>query len=93
MVLIAGHFFPLFGHLAGLVHVFFFQVLFAQQAGHVTVRGDAQDGFYRQVGIVGQMAGKVVGAQLVFRIQALFYQVAHPAGQGFPMLAGHIGTA
>ena len=93
MVPVAGHFFPLFGHFAGPLHVFFFNILVAQQAGHVAVGSDAQNGFYRQVGVVGQMAGKVIGAQLVFRIQALFYQVAHPAGQGFPMFAGHIGLA
>ena len=45
------------------------------------VGAEADDGLDREVGVVGQVAGEVVGAELVLGIEALARQVVGPLGQ------------
>ena len=52
-----------------------------------------QDGFQRQVGIVSEVAGEVVGAKLVLRIEALAFQVGGPLGKNRPIVRGIRGVS
>ena len=42
---------------------------------------------------MGEVTGKVVGAQLVIGIQAFFQQIVRPNGQHIPMPAGILGIS
>ena len=53
-----------------------------------TVARHADDGLGRQIDVVRQMAGKVVGAELLARILAVFDQIAHPLVQQAAILLG-----
>ena len=51
-----------------------------EEAGEVGVGGECVDGFDGEVGVVGDVAGEVVGGELVFGVEAFFLQVVGPAG-------------
>src|SRR6185369_3752873 len=53
----------------------------------------ADDGLGRKVHVVGQVPGKVVGAELVFGVKALGFQIFGPLRELFPVAPGEIGVA
>jgi len=64
------HLFPLarhvFGHRAELPR----DIVLAELRRHLRVAGDCEDGLDGQIGVVRQMPREVVGAELVFRVEA-----------------------
>ena len=65
VVAVVGLLHPLFGHVGGELAVRGGLVLLAGDVAELAEGAERDDGLERQVGIVGEMAGEVVGAELV----------------------------
>ncbi len=65
----------------------------AAHLGEHGVCAESFDGFHREVHVVGEVAGEVVGAELVFRIETLFREVVRPLGKNGPVLVGEFCVA
>jgi len=59
---------------------------------HLAVAGQSHDRLERKVGIMGQMSGKIVGAELVVGIKPFGRQILGPARDGRPPLRGKGGA-
>ena len=53
----------------------------APHPAQIAVAGQAEDRLDREVGVVGQVAHEIVGAKLVFRVEAVLFQVLGPLRQ------------
>ena len=88
MVAVCGHLDPLVCHLAGFGGEISGNVRLAQLESHAPVARQRHDSLHREVGIVGKMARKVIGAQLVFGVETECAQVSGPGGEGLPVAGG-----
>ena len=78
-VAIGGHWQPMFRHFLGGPVVR--PAVFPQEGQDDGHPFQGHDGFQGQVAVVGQMAGEIIGAELVFRVQAVSLQIIRPLGQ------------
>ena len=94
MVAVGGHLLPLLRQLLGELRVLLrASALSPRHVGQLAVRRQGHDGLDREVGVVGQMAGEVVGAELVLRVESLLLQVFRPLRQGGPVAFANFGVA
>ena len=90
---VQGQGLPFSGHFFRRFQVTFSRCFVAQLPCQLAVSGNAQNRFYGQVGISGNMTGKIIGAELISRIEPIFFQVLYPGCQRFPVLLGVVGVA
>ena len=82
MVAVAGIDFPYLCHLARLLLERSPACLaLSLHASQFSIGGNTEDGFQREVGIMGPVACEVVGAQLVFRVLSVIPEVDGPLAQ------------
>ena len=93
MITVIRHFDPFPGHIFGSTDIFFSYLLFAKHFRHLSVTSHSQNRFYRKIGIMCQMTGKIIRTQLVLRIQPGMDQVICPYSQRLPVFSRIIGIA
>ncbi len=93
MIPVAGHLLPLHGHPFGDIHIFGGYIRFPQHLSHLRIGGNTHDRFDGEVGIMGKVTGKVVGAKLVVGIEPFLHQVIGPGGQYLPVTGRIIGVS
>ena len=81
MVAVTRHLHPALGELLRLDPIFNRGVLLSLHVENLRVRAQAENGFDGEVRVVRQVTGKVVGAELVFRIKSILHQVIRPQFQ------------
>ena len=85
--------YPLVGELLCQLSIFGRLRLLAAQLAELTEGAQAADRLGREVYVVREMAGEVVGAELVLRVKALGLEVLGPLLQHRPILLAKIGIA
>ena len=65
----------------------------ASRRGELRERAEGHDGLGREVDVVGEVAGEVVGAELVLGVEALGLEVLGPSGEHRPVAAGEVRVA
>ena len=93
VIAVAGHLRPLRGKIFREAAVFFCLRIFAHCLGQPGIALQADNGFDREIGVVGQVSGEVVRAELIFGIEALLSQICGPAGQLRPIWLREIRIA
>ena len=76
---------PLFGHGFRCGLILFGDGVLIEKVGEVGVGGEGVDGFDGEVGVVSDVAGEVVGRELIFGVEAFLFQVFGPFGELGPI--------
>ena len=81
MIAFACHLFPFSSHSFGFSGIPVGYIIHTEHTGHFAITGYSHDGFYRKIGIVCPVPGKVIGTKLIFGILSVFYQIIRPDSQ------------
>ena len=90
MISIISHPLPFLCHLASGRNIPDSLFLISQHLGQLSISGNPYDRLYRKVCIMGQVSGKIIRTQLIFRIKSLFQQIISPNTQRLPMFTSII---
>ena len=93
MVAVIGFLHPALGELAGELEIL---IGFGLSAAHLAQSGEcaeAADGLRAEVDVVRQVAGEIVGAKLVLRIETFRLEIFSPLLELLPVESGEIGVA